>query len=79
MGERSTMKAVPGSLATYVLDSGILSSQHYPDGMRRGGRRTVCAHGVAGGKSLLQAAGGYSDALWRITRVIERGRHPAPW
>src|SRR5207245_1056875 len=43
--------------------------------MRRGGRRTICAHGLAGGESLLQAASGYSNALRRVAQVVERGRH----
>src|SRR5262249_12538276 len=59
----------------HVTDPGILSSQHHPDGMRPCGRRTIRAHGVAGGESLLQTASGYSNALWRISRLIERGRH----
>ncbi|HKF93217.1 MAG TPA: MBL fold metallo-hydrolase, partial [Gammaproteobacteria bacterium] len=33
------------------------------------------ADGMAYGESLLQAASGYSNALRRIARVIERGRH----
>src|SRR5260370_30065849 len=43
--------------------------------MRRSGRRTICADGMAGGESLLQAASGYSNALRRVARVVERGRH----
>src|SRR6516165_3401676 len=39
------------------------------------GRRTICAHGVARGESLLRAGSGYSNALWCIARFVDRGRH----
>ncbi len=37
--------------------------------------RSVCAHGPAGGESLLQAASGYSNALRRVGWIVERRRH----
>src|SRR5262249_1532979 len=59
----------------HVIDPGILSSQHHPDGMRPCGRPTISAHGMAGGESLFQAASGYSNALRRVAGVLERGGH----